>query len=208
MERDLSDIVFPIVCLTVSGGHNELYLWKSLEELELLGQTRDDAAGEAFDKVAKAMGLGFPGGPIISRLAAEHTNTSKRLFPRVLLEPKSLDFSFSGLKSAVKREIDLRRTDGILSEKDRGEIAYEFQDAVTDILTEKLFRAATQLDIPRVLLAGGVSANDQLREKITTRSRELGMTFTAPVKRLYGMDNAAMVGMRGYYAWSSKHRAF
>ena len=203
LERDISDIEFPVVCLTVSGWHNELYLWKFLEELELLGQTRDDAAGEAFDKIAKSLGLGFPGGPIISRLALEHSFPPKWLFPRVMLENESLDFSFSGLKSAVKREIDTRRIDGEISIEDMREIAYEFQDAVTDILTDKLFRAASQLDIPRVLLAGGVSANDQLREKITARASEQEMTFIAPVKRLYGMDNAAMVGIRGYYQWRS-----
>ena len=120
-----------------------------------------------------------------------------------MLENESLDFSFSGLKSAVKREIDTRRIDGEISIEDMREIAYEFQDAVTDILTDKLFRAASQLDIPRVLLAGGVSANDQLREKITARASEQEMTFIAPVKRLYGMDNAAMVGIRGYYQWRS-----
>ncbi|MFZ3232770.1 MAG: tRNA (adenosine(37)-N6)-threonylcarbamoyltransferase complex transferase subunit TsaD, partial [Patescibacteria group bacterium] len=108
LERDESEIRFPAVCLTVSGGHNEIYLWKSMFERALLGETIDDAAGEAFDKVAKAMGLGFPGGPVISKLASEYEGPFRGIFPVVTLSKDSLDFSFSGLKTAVKREIDRR----------------------------------------------------------------------------------------------------
>jgi len=154
IERSTEDLQFPIVCLTVSGGHNELYLWKSLFELELLGQTRDDAAGEAFDKVSKAMGYGFPGGPAIAKLASEWMGEYRALFPVSLLEEDSLDFSFSGLKSAVKREIDRRAGDGELSQDDEREIAFEFEQAVVRILTTKLFRAAHRHQVSTVLLAG------------------------------------------------------
>lgn len=154
IERSVEDLRFPIVCLTVSGGHNELYLWKSLFELELLGQTRDDAAGEAFDKVSKAMGYGFPGGPAIAKLASEWSGEYRALFPVSLLEEDSLDFSFSGLKSAVKREIDRRAGDGKLSQDDEREIAFEFEQAVVRILTTKLFRAAHSHQVSTVLLAG------------------------------------------------------
>lgn len=153
IERSADDLRFPIVCLTVSGGHNELYLWKSLFELELLGQTRDDAAGEAFDKVSKAMGYGFPGGPAIAKLASEWMGEYRGLFPISLLEEGSLDFSFSGLKSAVKREIDARLIDGKLRPEDEREIAFEFEQAVVCILTTKLFRAAQKHQVSTVLLA-------------------------------------------------------
>ncbi len=155
LERDLSDIAFPIVCLTVSGGHNELYFWKSLFELELLGQTRDDAAGEAFDKISKAMGMSFPGGPEIAKLASEWQRQYAGMFPIALLDEGSLDFSFSGLKSAVKREIDVRialRSE--LTLDDKREIAYEFEQAVVRTLTAKLFRAAKSKGVNTVLLAG------------------------------------------------------
>lgn len=172
LERDIQKFQFPAVCLTVSGGHNELYLWKSLFDLELLGQTRDDAAGEAFDKVAKAMGYGFPGGPTISRLASEYDGKSAHLFPRPYLEKDSLEFSFSGLKSAVKREVDLSVVDGKISIEDQRRIAFEFQEAIIDTLVEKLFRAAYQTGVKRVVLAGGVSANDLLRSRIAERAEQ------------------------------------
>lgn len=108
LERNIDEIIFPSIVLTVSGWHNELYIWKSLFELELIGETQDDSAGEAFDKVAKMMWLGFPGGPVISRLSSEFLWDFQGIFPRVLLEKDSLNFSFSWLKSAVKREIDKR----------------------------------------------------------------------------------------------------
>ena len=110
LERGEDAVVFPAICLTVSGGHNELYLWRSMFDREKIGETLDDSAGEAFDKVAKMMGLGYPGGPIISQYASEYDGTFRSIFPEVLLDKESLDFSFSGLKSAVKREVDRRVT--------------------------------------------------------------------------------------------------
>lgn len=162
LGRSESDIIFPAVVLTVSGGHTEIYLWKTRFELELLGQSRDDAAGECFDKVAKMMGLGFPGGAKVSKLASEYLELhpdallQKRLFPEVLLEKDSLDFSFSGLKSAVKREIDARIeiSGGILSHENILEIAFEFEEISTDILSKKLFRALVQKDAQMMVLAG------------------------------------------------------
>lgn len=107
--RETDQIPFPSVCLTVSGGHNELYLWKSMFEREKIGETLDDSAGEAFDKVARMMGLGYPGGPIIGKLASEYTGEFRGIFPKVLLDKEGHDFSFSGIKSAVKREVDKRQ---------------------------------------------------------------------------------------------------
>jgi len=118
---------------------------------EKIGETLDDSAGEAFDKVAKMMGLGYPGGPIIDKLAAEYTSKFRKIFPEVLLEKDSLNFSFSGLKSAVKREVDRR---GKLTEGDKKEIAFEFQQTVVNILTHKLFLAAEKNSIQSLVLAG------------------------------------------------------
>lgn len=155
LERETTDIPFPSVCLTVSGGHNELYLWKSMFEREKIGETLDDSAGEAFDKVAKMMGLGYPGGPIIGKLASEYTGGFRSIFPQVLLDKNGYDFSFSGIKSAVKREIDKRTREGIpLTEEDIREIAFEFEQTVVNILSYKLFHAAETYSIPSVILAG------------------------------------------------------
>lgn len=196
LEREESDIVFPLVCLTVSGGHNEIYYMKDMWSLERIGATQDDAAGEAFDKVAKMMGLGYPGGPIISKLADEYAGASTKLFPRVYLEKSEFGFSFSGLKSAVKREVDRR---GELTLQDQQEISYEFQSAVNEVLTYKIIEAAKQKWVSTVLLAGWVSANDDLRERIQQECLELEYEFFYPTKKVYCMDNAAMIGILTYY---------
>ena len=209
LQREESEIKFPLVCLTVSGGHNEIWYMQNMWTMEKLGQTQDDAAGEAYDKVAKMMGLGYPGGPIISKLAAEYMGKSTALFPRVYLEKSGFWFSFSGLKSAVKREVDKRtslnsllqgeKKSQLLSPEDQREISYEFQNAVNEVLAFKLLSAAEQKWVSTLLLAGGVSANDNLREKILTKTSQLWYIFFAPSKKLYCMDNAAMIGILAYY---------
>jgi N6-L-threonylcarbamoyladenine synthase len=219
LERKISEVCFPAVVLTVSGWHTEIYHWKSLFELDLLWQTRDDAAWECFDKVAKMMWLGFPGGAKIAKLASEYRNkiSSKNiskswLFPRVMLEKSSLDFSFSGLKTAVKREIDMRlernASQGIwnnkLSEWDMCEIAYELEEAIGEILAKKLILAHTQMGTRMMCLAGWVSANSHLKSILSEYGSENDVLFLAPVKNLYSMDNAAMVGIRAYYEITSQ----
>lgn len=206
LERKDNEITFPAVVLTVSGGHTEIYLWKSMFELEMIGQTRDDAAWECFDKVAKMMGLWFPGGAKIARLADEYRKSDilqnqwpKSLFPEVLLERDSLDFSFSWLKTAIKREVDRRWA---LSERDIREIAYHAEETITDILAKKLLRALEQTSARMMCLAGGVSANTLLKTKLLSLAEERGVTFLAPTKIVYSMDNAAMVGIRAYYELS------
>ena len=217
LERQESDIAFPLVCLTVSGGHNEVYYMKDMWNREKLGQTQDDAAGEAFDKVSKMMWLGYPGGPIVSKLAGEYEppltpsyqredkrgsispdkgRIKRGLFPRVFLEKSEFWFSFSGLKSAVKREVD-KRWD--LTLEDQKEISFEFQSAVNEVLCYKLMEAARQKRVQTVLLAGWVSANDNLNARIMAESQKRGLSFFAPVKKLYCMDNAAMIGVLAYY---------
>lgn len=203
--REEDALIFPAVVLTVSWGHTEIYHWPYGQALEMLGQTRDDAAGEAFDKVSKMLGLGFPGGTVISRLSHEYRTSGvgideKRLFPRVMLESDSLDFSFSGLKSAVKRIIDAEiAKKGSISHDFQTYIAYEFEETVTDILSEKLLRALEQTHARSMVLAGWVSANTTLKMKLEHIAREKSIPFFAPTKNIYSMDNAAMVGIRAYY---------
>ena len=139
LERKEKNIKYPLVCLTVSWGHNELYYMKDMFDTEKLGWTTDDASWEAFDKVAKMMWLGYPGWSIISKLASEYKWKPKNLFPRVLLDKDWFDFSFSGLKSAVKREVDKRvKEKWELTLEDKKEISYEFQEAVIEVLAYKL----------------------------------------------------------------------
>lgn len=196
LEREELEIEFPLVCLTVSGGHNEIYYMSDMWTREKLWQTQDDAAGEAFDKVAKMMWLGYPGWPIISKLADEYLWKWTQLFPRVFLEKSEFGFSFSGLKSAVKREVDKRWE---LTDEDKKEISYEFQAAVNEVLSYKLMYAAEEKQVKTVLLAGGVSANDNLNEKISNEAIKHWINFFAPKKKLYCMDNAAMIGILAYF---------
>lgn len=196
LEREEEEIQFPLVCLTVSWGHNEIYYMEDMWGREKLGQTQDDAAWEAFDKVAKMMWLGYPGGPIISKYASQYEWSGSRLFPRVFLEKSEFWFSFSGLKSAVKREVDKR---GELSQDDVKELSYEFQASVNEVLSYKLLNAAQEKGVKTVMLAGGVSANDDLNERIAQETEKLWYTFFVPKKKLYCMDNAAMIGILAYY---------
>jgi N6-L-threonylcarbamoyladenine synthase len=205
LDRAHEEISFPTMILTVSGWHTEIYLWKSLYEFSLVSQTRDDAAGECFDKVAKMMGLGFPGGVKIARLSSLFASTASdeartlasKLFPRGL-SGSELDFSFSGMKSAIKRYIDSLWG---LTESDRERIAYATEIAITDVLASKLIQATEQYEIRHIALAGGVSANTRLKEILTTAAETRDWTFVAPRKILYSMDNAAMVGIRAYYEY-------
>ncbi len=208
LERSKTDIEFPLVCLTVSGWHNEIYYMKHMWDFNKIGGTTDDAAGEAFDKVAKMMWLGYPGWPIVSKLADEYTPKTTKwnsLFPRVWLTKDEFDFSFSGLKSAVKREVD-KRTGTVgnsdkrdLTPEDQAEISYEFQNAVNEVLAYKLINAANKLWVKTALLAGWVSANDNLREKIETMAKQQNLHFLSPTKKVFCMDNAAMIWILAYY---------
>lgn len=200
LERKEDQIPFPSIVLTVSGGHTEIYLWRSRFDLSLIGQTRDDAAWEAFDKVSKMIWLGFPGWAIISRRASMYPGEYVWIFPEVLLEKESLDFSFSWLKTAVKREIDIRiQKTGTLSDEDREQIAFEFEEVVIRTLVKKLIRAQEQFWGKSIVLAGWVSANTKLKNRLEEKSRKIGIPFISPVRSIYSMDNAAMVWIRAYY---------
>ena len=189
-------VKFPFVALTVSGGHTDLYRVNGFGDYIILGRTRDDAAGEAFDKVAKMLKLGYPGGPIIEK-KARLGNPSAYLFPRAFLNKDSLDFSFSGLKTSV-RNVILKRdelSEFILSDED---IAASFQDAVLDVLSSKLVLACKKEKINRVVVTGGVAANQALRQRVIKESEKNGLDCFFP-KPVYCTDNAAMIACAGYY---------
>ena len=184
----------PFVCLVVSGGHTELVHVKSYVDFEILGYTRDDAAGEAFDKIARAVGLGYPGGPLIDSVAKQGDG-SKYSFPRVHFQD-SLDFSFSGLKTAVLNHMNRRKMSG--EEINTADIAASFQEAVVDILVENTIKAADKLKLDKVAIAGGVAANSRLRSQLEFYAVKRGIKLSYPPAILC-TDNAAMVGCAAYY---------
>ncbi len=186
---------FPLVCLIVSGGHTDLVLMGGHGRYVPLGQTRDDAAGEAFDKVARILGLGYPGGPAIQRAAA-NGNAHAYPLPRAWLRETD-DFSFSGLKTAMFRlaQEEARVSGGILRPQAVADLAASFQEAVVDVLVTKTVEAASRLQVGQILLAGGVAANELLRQRIAQRS-PLPVLLPKPI---LCTDNAAMIAACGYY---------
>ncbi len=188
---------FPYVALAVSGGNTSLYEVTDYTTFRLLGHTRDDAAGEAFDKVAKLLELGYPGGPAISRTATRGDPDSIA-FPRAWLDKNSLDFSFSGLKTAVLNHVNrCRQKNKPLPVAD---ICASFQEAVVDVLVGKTIKAATEYGHRTVVLGGGVAANPRLRETMKKRCQELQLCFFVPAP-VYCTDNAAMIGLAGYHQY-------
>jgi len=204
-EQYCNETIFPLLALTVSGGHTSLTLMKTHGDYEQIGATIDDAVGEAYDKVAKLMGLGYPGGPVVSEMAKifrEEIKSGKRnnelapiVFPRPLINDKTLNFSFSGLKTAVLYTI--RKIDD-LTEKKKEEIAAAFEEAVKDVLVAKTLLAVRKYSPKAVIFAGGVSANAYLRESIDSAAAKEGVAFLTPKAGLFG-DNAAMIGLAAYY---------
>ena len=186
--------VFPFVALLVSGGHTSIYYVTSHREIQPMGQTRDDAAGEAYDKVAKMLGLGYPGGVVIDRLAAQG-DPSKIAFTRPFLDKDQFDFSFSGIKSAVMRHL---QTHPKPTETDRQDIAAGFQAAVVEVLTHKIINAANVKGCNHLAVVGGVAANHGLRHAVSRDASAAGITVHIPSIDLCG-DNAAMVAAVGYH---------
>jgi len=185
---------FPFVALLVSGGHTSIYHVTSHTGFELLGQTHDDAAGEAFDKVAKMLGLGYPGGKVIDRLAGEG-NPGNIVFPRPFLKKSAFDFSFSGLKTAVLRYIQNHKDD---YKQQIPDIVAGFQEAVVDVLSHKVINAALKKGCNHIALVGGVAANNRLREKVRHDAGLKGITVHIPSIELCS-DNAAMIAAIGYH---------
>ena len=188
------DLKPPFITLIVSGGHTHLVEVKDYGEYEILGRTRDDASGEAFDKVARAMGLGYPGGPIIDKLAKEG-NKDAIEFPRAYMD-EGYDFSFSGIKSAVLNYLNAKKMKK--EEIVEADVAASFQDAVTDVLANKAIKAAKEKGYSIITLSGGVASNSGLREKIEMIGKENGIEVKYPPLILC-TDNAAMIGCAGYY---------
>ncbi|MCH5265996.1 MAG: tRNA (adenosine(37)-N6)-threonylcarbamoyltransferase complex transferase subunit TsaD [Lachnospiraceae bacterium] len=185
----------PFLCLVASGGHSHLVIVRDYGQYEVLGRTRDDAAGEAFDKVARAIGLGYPGGPKIDRLAKEG-NPEAIEFPRAAIEGAPYDFSFSGVKSAVLNYINgCRMKQEAYSEAD---IAASFQKAVVEVLVDHTMLAAEDYHIQKIAIAGGVACNSGLREGMRAACEARGYDFYLPTPELC-TDNAAMIGAAGYY---------
>jgi N6-L-threonylcarbamoyladenine synthase len=189
-------IDFPVLNLTVSGGHTELILMKKHLKYERLGSTRDDAAGEAFDKVAKLLGLGYPGGPIISKLA-EKGDPKKYELPRPMMHSKDFDFSFSGLKTAVLYSSQ-KHPEILKKGKVQNDFCASFQQAAIDVLIHKTIKAAKKYKVRYILLAGGVSANNELRKQLKKSAKENGFKFLVPEK-IFSTDNAAMIAVSAYF---------
>ncbi len=184
----------PFVCLVASGGHSHIVNVKDYNDFEVLGRTCDDAAGEAYDKISRVLGLGYPGGPLIDRLAKEGDKNFVK-FPRVKME-NELDFSFSGVKTAVINYIHKLEQNG--EDIPKADIAASFQAAVVDVLSEHTIFAAKRLGQKKVCLAGGVAANSALRAAFEEKCKKEGMEFYVPPMVLC-TDNAAMIGCAGYY---------
>jgi len=203
-----SEIQFPAIALVVSGGHTELFLMKSQNQLKWLGGTRDDAAGEAFDKTARLLGLGFPGGPAIAAEAAKYQISNikyqKVKLPRPMMREDNLDFSFSGLKAAVMREINKLKSMNKWTNKTVMQFAFEIQEAITDVLVEKTLRAAKQYKVKSILLGGGVAANSRLHEKFSVLSSQFSVALHVPPAQLC-TDNAAYIASFAYFNYKPIH---
>lgn len=197
--NSISSINFPAICLTVSGGHTQITLIESIGKYKLVGETLDDAAGECFDKVARLLELGYPGGPAISKKALEYDpeiNPVELTLPRPMQHSRDFNFSFSGLKTAVLYAIrDIK--DKYSWHDIQTKIAYESQEAITDILVQKTIKCALEQNISSVFLAGGVSANLRLREKFKQQSEKYNLSLYIPELK-YTTDNAVMIALAGY----------
>lgn len=196
------DLEPPFLCEIISGGHTHLVIVKDYGSFEILGRTRDDAAGEAFDKVARAIGLGYPGGPKIDKLAKEG-NPHAIDFPRAHMEDAPYDFSFSGVKSAVLNHLNkCRMTGEPIVEAD---IAASFQQAVVDVLVDNAIRAAKDYHMDRLAIAGGVASNGALRAAMEAACEKEGISFYRP-SPIFCTDNAAMIGVAAYYEYQKGTR--
>ena len=196
------DIEPPFLCLVVSGGHSHLVRVNDYGDYTILGRTRDDAVGEAYDKVARSIGLGYPGGPKIDKIAKEG-NANAIAFPRTYLEEGSYDFSFSGIKSAVLNYLNQQqmKQEPIV----QADVAASFQEAVLEVLVNKTIQASREFDMETIALAGGVASNSRLRAKMAEAAESAGRKLIYP-SPIFCTDNAAMIGVAGYYDYLKGYR--
>lgn len=197
-ENGLAPVEFPTLALLISGGHTELVLMREWLSYEKIGETRDDAVGEAFDKVARMLGLPYPGGARLSALAQamrEKGGDPAFRFPRPMLNQNNFDFSFSGLKTEVRRSI----SDTELSNEEKGHIAWAFEEAVADVLTQKTLGALEQYGARTLIVGGGVSANTYIRERLARECEESGDVKLLVPPPEYATDNALMIALAGYF---------
>lgn len=193
---------FPLMSLVISGGHTELIYMKDHMSFEIVGETRDDAVGEAFDKVARVIDLPYPGGPHIDKLAQTGEDTFD--FPRGLIKEDTYDFSFSGLKSAVINKLHNYRQKGI--EINKNDVAASFQKSVVDVLTDKTFRSMEDYKVKNLVIAGGVAGNSEIREEFSKLCNARDVNLHIPSLK-YCTDNAAMIGAAAYHLYFKDHRA-
>jgi len=206
-EFRISNLEFPVIALLVSGGHTELILMKNWLDYKIIGRTLDDAAGEAFDKVAKMLGLSYPGGPIVAKLAEERV-TAPFTLPRPMINSKNYDFSFSGLKTAVLyklRDLNFNNLKPSVKLITKKQIAYEFRQAVIDVLISKTIRAAKEYKIKTIILGGGVTANQELRRQMSKaiQNQIPNSKFLIPNSE-FTTDNAAMIALAAYFRTKKK----
>jgi len=196
--------IFPALSLIVSGGHTQIILIKGFGRYKILGETRDDAAGECFDKVARMLGLGYPGGPIIEKIAKQYNKKSKIKIhlPRPMISQKNYDFSFSGLKTAALYHFKKQKPKVRTSQEYIRAIAHELQNAIVDVLVYKTIKAVQEHKIKTIILGGGVSANNQLRKQFKAKiKRELMDVECKIPDKKHSTDNALMIAITAYYKW-------
>ncbi len=201
------EISFPALVLTVSGGHNDIYLWNSAVDYKKIGTTLDDAAGECFDKCARMLGLGYPGGPLLSKIAEKGDTNHSFTLPRPLLHAKNenmLNFSFSGLKTALLYTIQkIKNTNTELDQHTIANLAKEVENAICETLLHKLFLAQKKYNIRTLMLSGGVSANKPLRSQFLEKAKKQKCNAFIPTKIEYCTDNAAMIGAAAHLIWNA-----
>lgn len=196
--RKSNNNLFPVLSLVVSGGHTELAIMKGHGDYELIGQTLDDAVGEAFDKVAKLMNLDYPGGPIVSRLSEMGDKEAFDL-PRPMMNSKDYNFSFAGIKTAVLYSLEKLKK---VNQKDVANLCASFQSSVVEVITKKTIKAAQEYRVNAILLSGGVSANNALKNELAKESKKINKKFFYPELKYTG-DNAAMIATAAYYNLSN-----